>query len=247
MRGLPIGSLRRGLKALIPSPLLAWRQRFLSRRFRDQNRSTVFTAFYRNNLWASEESRSGGGSELERTQAIRGALPSLLRELGATSILDIPCGDFNWMQHVDLPGCTYIGADIVPDLIASNRATHAAPGREFVVLDLVEDPLPTVDVLLVRDCLIHLPNADIQRALSNIKRSGSRYLLTNTYPAHRGNYDTATGGARCINLALPPFNLPAPRQLIAEVPALDPARHENADKSMGLWRVSDLPNFSPAP
>lgn len=53
MRGLPIGSLRRGLKALIPGPLLSWRQRFLSRRFREQDRAAVFTAFYRENLWAS--------------------------------------------------------------------------------------------------------------------------------------------------------------------------------------------------
>lgn len=55
------------------------------------------------------------------------------------------------------------------------------------------------------------------------------------------------GGARCLNLTLAPFNLPAPRHLIAEVPALDSARHENADKTIGLWRVCDLPDSTGAP
>jgi hypothetical protein len=40
-------------------------------------------------------------------------------------LLDIPCGDFNWMKLLNL-GVDYIGADIVGELIAENRRRFGA-------------------------------------------------------------------------------------------------------------------------
>jgi hypothetical protein len=42
-------------------------------------------------------------------------------------------------------------------------------------LDLTGDPLPRVDVVLCRDCLVHLSFQNIFRAFANLRRSGSRY------------------------------------------------------------------------
>ena len=55
------------------------------------------------NGWQSPESKSGGSSTLSATAAIRAALPRLLSDLGVAVLIDAPCGDFNWMRHVDLP------------------------------------------------------------------------------------------------------------------------------------------------
>ena len=90
-----------------------------------QQRSTqdVFWEIYSGNLWGSAESKSGLGSELAATQEVRALLPRLLAELGVDVLLDVPCGDFNWMRHVDLPVREYIGGDIVPPLIDSLRAS----------------------------------------------------------------------------------------------------------------------------
>ena len=45
------------------------------------------------------------------------------------SLLDAPCGDFNWMRHVPLGGVSYTGADVVPELIARNRRDYGRDGR----------------------------------------------------------------------------------------------------------------------
>jgi hypothetical protein len=42
----------------------------------------------------------------------------LAAQLGVSSILDIPCGDFNWTQSVNFGSCRYFGADIVEDLVS---------------------------------------------------------------------------------------------------------------------------------
>jgi hypothetical protein len=62
----------------------------------------VFTNIYDTRAWHSKESISGNGSELIQTEQIINELPVLLKKYNITSMLDIPCGDFNWMQHVNL-------------------------------------------------------------------------------------------------------------------------------------------------
>jgi hypothetical protein len=80
-----------------------------------------FTEIYNNNGWCSPESRSGNGSELKNTIKLRSELPYLFVKYNIKSILDIPCGDFNWMKEVDLTNIEYKGADIVESLINLNN------------------------------------------------------------------------------------------------------------------------------
>jgi hypothetical protein len=56
------------------------------------------------------------------------------------SLLDAPCGDYNWMQRVEWPAdFRYVGADIIHHLIIiENRENH--PGIEFVELDVLRIP-----------------------------------------------------------------------------------------------------------
>lgn len=139
-------------------------------RLRSAFRGSIFRAYYERRLWDSDESASGPGSTLVATENVRRELPRLLADLGAHSVLDMPCGDFAWMQHVDLGGIQYIGADLVPAIINANLASFT---RDFRVLDLLRDPLPKADVVLCRDCLNHLSNAEIKIALRNIEGSAS--------------------------------------------------------------------------
>lgn len=199
--------------------------------------ASVFTNVYHRNLWLDPESRSGPGSSLARTVVVREALARALRDLRVRTLLDAPCGDFNWMQAVDLSGVEYIGVDIVADLVASLRRALARPGRQFLLGDLTVQPLPCADLVLCRDCLVHLPTAAALAAVANFRRSGSTCLLTTTFPAHEHNEDVAPGGWRPLNLERPPFRFPPPLRLDREgcpVPGF-------ADKSLGLWRLADLP------
>lgn len=199
----------------------------------------IFSDYARSNKWGDRDSLSGKGSNLEATAEVRKVLPVLLRDLGASSMLDVPCGDFFWMAHVDLTGIDYLGGDIVPELIEANRQSHGRPGVAFQVVDLIRGPVPKADVILVRDCLVHLSHDHARAALANVARSGGTWLLTTTFPDTPANEDIVTGEWRSIDLTKPPFNLPAPVRLIAEGQAH--LKGQRADKMLGLWRIADLP------
>jgi hypothetical protein len=67
----------------------------------------IFTRIYHQNLWGNSESKSGHGSTVSRTDALRPRLTELAQQLGIRSLLDVPCGDFNWMRLTELPGIEY--------------------------------------------------------------------------------------------------------------------------------------------
>ena len=77
------------------------------------------------------------------------------------------------------------------------------------------------------------------QALENIKRSGSKYFMTTTFPGEETNANIDTGGWRPLNLEKPPFQFPPPLYLLNEqCTEMDGAF---ADKSMGVWEVGMLP------
>jgi hypothetical protein len=140
------------------------------------------------------------------------------------------------MRSVDLSGVNYIGLDIVKELVDRNR-TYESDHITFRHANLLADRLPRADLILCRDCLVHFCYSDIWRALRNICRSGSAYLLTTTFPT-RCNHDIWTGDWRPLNFEAEPFNFPQPLELIVE--GCTELEGEFADKSLGLWRIDDL-------
>ena len=198
----------------------------------------IFTNIYRENLWGDDDSRSGTGSNLKGTEVIRRELPQIIQQFEVHSMLDVPCGDFHWMSMVDLGLSSYIGADIVPDLIAANTARFGAPGRQFMQRDVSRDAAPKVDLILCRDLLIHLSLQRAGSALDNFLGSGSTWLAVSTYPHADLNPDELTGGCRPINLQLAPFHFPKPTLLIQEDG--DPGHPHYWDKFLGVWQVAEL-------
>jgi hypothetical protein len=182
-----------------------------------------------------EESLAGPGCSLRATTEIRRALPLLFSFLGINSMLDARCGDFNWLRQVDLRLEKYIGVDVVPSLIEQNRKLYENRNRKFTVADVRRDFLPETDLILCRDLLVHLSFEDIFSALRNFSSSGAKYLLTTTFPDRQTNADIKTGDWRTLNLQIPPFNFPAPFKLINER-----CVGQFADKSLGLWLISDI-------
>jgi SAM-dependent methyltransferase len=198
----------------------------------------VFNDIFQQNSWGDKESVSGPGSRLNRTDKIRQSLPQLLKKYDIHSILDIPCGDFNWMKLLEL-NIDYTGGDIVKELIYITQQKYSNDLRRFLILDLINDPLPEVDIILCRDCLVHFSHSDIIRALMNFKSSKSKYLLVTTFPQRTKNKNIITGEWRPINLNLPPFSFPLPLELLDD--SYDSANYY--DKSLGLWNISELPLY----
>ncbi len=210
--------------------------------------ASFFKDVYEQNDWGDDESRSGVGSSLAATEKLRTDLPVLLRYLKIKSLLDAPCGDFNWMNEVDLGEVTYIGGDIVEEVVARNRERYARPDRQFQVVDLINDDLPAADAVMCRDCLIHFNEDLALAALKNLARSDSRFLLLTTFERLGGWESLGWVNAeldhepglqvsyrfRPINLRLPPFSLPPPLHLIYETGA---SVH---DKALGVWSTEDV-------
>lgn len=198
----------------------------------------TFQRIYDSGHWGASSS-SGQGATAAQTATLREVLPALFQAFRVRTLLDAPCGDFSWMQAVDLTGVAYIGLDIVPDLIAHNQQQFATPDRRFVLGNLLTDPLPEADLLLCRDALVHFSFADIDRFLNALKQSTITYLLTTTFPTRSTNTDIVTGDWRVLNLEGAPFNFPPPLRLLNE--GCTEGNGAFADKSLGLWHVADLP------
>ncbi|UCS91983.1 class I SAM-dependent methyltransferase [Echinicola marina] len=199
----------------------------------------IFEEINGKNTWGSKESVSGKGSEIKHTRILLRKLNILNQELRIKSMLDAPCGDFNWMKNLDREGIKYTGMDIVEDVI--NKLSDEYADESVLIFkkgNIIEDQLPKVDLIFCRDCLVHFSFSDIDKTLRNFKNSGSKYLLTTTYGARKINRDIATGGWRPINLEITPFNLGTPLKVIKENNTDDNGLY--FDKSMALWELSKL-------
>jgi hypothetical protein len=216
----------------LPKPVLMWLRSWMVRNLRGTP-GEVFAEIYRRNIWGYQETASGGGSTLHNTQLVRQGLPGLMADHKISTLLDLPCGDFYWMSKIELPVAHYIGGDIVPDLVARARDQYGRANREFRTIDLCHDPLPDADLLLCRDCLIHLSEDMIFLAIDNILRSNIRYLLTTTFP-DGANRAIRTGDFFTIDLCAPPYNFPPPTKVLDDwVPPFD-------RRQLGLWEVESL-------
>ena len=228
--------------------------------------SATFKGHYEKQVWRFGSSVSGLGSDDAETAQIREVLPAIFREFGVRTLVDVPCGDANWITQIDDELEHYTGIDVVEPLIAEVAARYAAPHRTFLVGDLCRDPLPQADAVLCRDCLMHLPFGAIRAALDNIRASGATWLITTTYPDHRFNFDCPVGRWRALNLCARPFSFSPPDRLIADRPnrerglageqeyrgddggGLDgttiamrrATARADAGKSLGVWRVAQL-------
>lgn len=210
-----------------------------ARRARGTSVKQKFSDIYQRNAFGDAESRSGGGSSMGQTETVRRELPPLLRELGVKILIDAPCGDFFWMQHAELGVERYIGIDIVNEMIARDQQLFGGEKRQFLCLDIIDDPLPRADLIFCRDCLVHLNFAQTNKALRNFRRSGARYLLTTTFTARDRNVDLVGKDIwRTLNLERPPFNLPKPLRLLNE--GCTEGGGAYGDKCLGLWRLQDL-------
>ena len=195
-----------------------------------------FSAIYQNRVWLNDRAQgslSGLGSELERTRSIRLHLSALLTRLKTKTLLDIGCGDFNWMRELEIDA-NYIGVDCVPDLIEQNNATYGSLKRVFFSLDATTEPLPEADTVLCREVLFHLSFKDILAVIRNVRASGAINLIATTNLDTDFNADIWSGDFRILNLNKSPFHFPPPDFSIAD-------DEVSSGRMLGVWKVSRLP------
>ncbi len=187
------------------------------------------------------ESFCGAGSYLANTREMRTFLEEVLKNYDIKSMIDVGCGDWNWMKLVDLDGIEYTGYDLDEEFIRQNREKY--PDHNFEVADALNTSWPAVDLILCRDVFIHLKNDDIQKLLDSFKRSGARYLVATSYDFLKMNadftdqqkqyrYTRISRPSRLVNLAIEPYGLGDPDVYI---------RENNSEacqnRIIGIWKL----------
>jgi hypothetical protein len=201
-------------------------------KFGKKSNEEVFRHIYKTNMWSSSESVSGAGSTLSETVFLRNEISGVARKYGIRTLADVPCGDFNWMKLIVNQFESYVGGDIVDELVEANNKQYATDRISFRKIDLTTNALPKSDMLLVRDCLVHLSYQDITRALRNIAGSEITWLLT-THFIDVPNKNITTGDWRPLNLCASPFLFPEP-VLKFQDSAI------NDKKTLALWKIEDI-------
>lgn len=185
-------------------------ERVMRAKLKDQAYSIV----YEYNVWGSDVSRSGTGSDLWSPEARLAvtALEAVVDAFGIRRMLDCACGDATWMVPFFVtrhPEIDYTGVDVVSDVVERNRKQH--PSVRFLQQDLSEIPLPTgAELIFSKETVNHMHLNDAQMAIRRFAATGARYLLTNV---HVGSDNFAGAEKTChttyikYDYSLPPFSL----------------------------------------
>jgi len=206
-----------------------------------------FVRIHSSEHWKSGDSVSGSGSDAAQTRTLIAHLLHFISYNGVNCIVDWPCGDMNYQMPLVESVHSYIGVDIVPAIIENNkRKLSAYSNLSFSVGDIAKDPIPQCDLLIVRDCFVHLPYSLVVAAISNILSYEVKFVAITTFMSRGGEPAKDVDNWMCndywrpMNIMREPYDLPFPFDIIVE--NCTEANGIYKDKCLGIWKVDDLRN-----
>lgn len=185
-----------------------------------QGANEIMGRIYKHKLWGGKkyDYYSGFGSHSKKVvkpyvKTIGGFLKTHEKQL---AVCDLGCGDFNVGNQLVEFSESYIGVDVVPDLVERNKKQFQNSKLSFTCLDIINDDLPFADCVLVRQVLQHLSNSDILKLAAKLQKY-SFAIVTEHLPKKKfvPNLDKLTGAnIRLSNnsgvvLHEAPFSIPA--------------------------------------
>ena len=180
-------------------------------------RKVIFYLIYKSYHWRDynkinkNESISGLGSDLKVTEKLITDLDNFVKNNQISSILDVACGDFIWMNKLvsNNNNLKYHGLEIVKKIVDNNNEIFSNSRITFDCSDVINDKLPNnYDLIFVRDFLIHIKNDDIINIINKIKKSNCKFFAINNFPhININNEIKGYGHHRLLNIEIEPFNL----------------------------------------
>jgi len=194
---------------------------------------------------------SGVGSTIFASKNFRSGLEKIIDFLKSElkkdriSILDSSCGDMVWMPLFlrSRSDVDYTGYDLIPAIIDKAKQKFSNETWNFYTFDLVKDKIETqFDLLINRHTAIHLGIRDNIQMFHNFHQSGSKYLMTTTFPTAKENTNLYMENQRKdlsrrfheVNLVLPPFLFPVP---------ICQSIDSSPEQFYALWHMSSLDSF----
>jgi hypothetical protein len=143
----------------------------------------IFGNIYKKKIWVEPGDNiplSGPGSSLKNTKNCSEFLTNFIYTNKCLSVLDLGCGDLTWMSKTEFfndNNIKYTGVDVVESLIHSHVKNYQE--KVFLNLDITTYTcFDNVDIIVIRDVLFHLKNADIISIFNNIKNKFKYIMLT---------------------------------------------------------------------
>ncbi len=179
----------------------------------------AFQRTYNRKLWGNiegEEFFSGGGSLETFVTVYNNWLSKFIIDKKINTVIDLGCGDFRVGRQIcSAVPVSYVGIDIVPDLITYNQTRFGDENIGFICTNIIEDEIPGGDLCLIRQVLQHLSNTQISRVLANCAHFPYLVVTEDVYngPGMRPNLDIKHGPDNRlfrnsgVFLDRPPFNM----------------------------------------
>ena len=129
-------------------------------------RKSVFNSIYKSYHWKDyhkpkiNESYSGFGSDKHLGDNVVTSFINFIKKNEVKSILDIACGDFNWMKEIVVNNnniVNYTGYEIVESIIKLNTKLYSNEKIFFKCVDVIESPLTEkFDLIIIKDLFQHI-------------------------------------------------------------------------------------------
>ena len=165
-------------KKFVPKSIYLWWKERNFRSLRKKTTEEIFTDIYRQNTWGGDKGTfySGTGTANPNTSIYLDHLIAFIKKNNIRKILEIGCGDFSLMKQVTgQVTVDYTGGDVVEGLIHHHQSAFQNKNTRFIHLNAINDELPAADLVIIRQVLQHLSNAQIKKILN--KLSCFKYVL----------------------------------------------------------------------
>lgn len=181
----------------------AKRDALIKEEFSGLSNKEVFEKIYAEKRWGSSQDvkrkfSSGDGTRDELiVEKYAASIKDFFGSNASTLIaVDVGCGDFTVGSKIFQNFKYYFGVDVASNVIAENKRIFNYDKVEFLSADAATESLPKADVILVRQVLQHLSNAEIINFLRNIDGRFKYLVLTESLSLSKSfkpNEDIITG------------------------------------------------------
>jgi hypothetical protein len=216
----------------------------------------AFDEVYKKGLWGrGGDANSGPGSEGVFADRYVAFVQDYAAKHKLRTVVDGGCGDFLVGSRLAPGFDRYTALDVSPFIIDINKRRYAQDSAlqhvTFGVADMTAATFPPADLILIRQVLQHLTNAQIEQVLRNLEASTwRRALITEDVcdPANRPtpNVDLPTHSVRTrtplgsgVFIDKPPFNRAATRLTFFQRAETD----KNSRSGLLIFELSREPGF----
>ena len=137
--------------------------------FNDRNDVTsVFDKIYLNDMWGNG---SGGGSLPDAAKPYINFLQKFFSKYCIHSVVDMGCGDWQFSKFIDWSGISYLGIDVVENVISKDITEYQSQNISFKCINVLENgftEIPNSDLVIIKDVFQHLSNRNVIRMINGL-------------------------------------------------------------------------------